>query len=103
MDNEVNMLATCTAAFSFVALLHDRLAAEFPGVTEHGLPQTVAPGASILRILPYPRDSILGQKLLPQGKSSPCTGTLALGYFHQQSNCPRAFPLSRIYMYTSSF
>ena len=66
----------------------------YPGVTGHG-----SGGASILRILSPPGDSVLGQKLLPQGESSPCIGTLALGYFlrvlgrfFRRSFCPRAFP-----------
>ena len=59
----------------------------------HGLaPDSSSGGASVLRILSPPGDSVLGQKLLPQGESSPCTGTLALGYFLRRSACPRTFP-----------
>ena len=36
-------------------------------------------------------DFVLGQKLLPQGKRSACTGILALEYFLWQSACPVAF------------
>ena len=70
------------------------------GVTEHSLPPdstSTSGGASVVRILSppdiiSPGDSVLGQNLLPQGESSPCTGTLALGYFLRRSACPRTFP-----------
>ena len=62
-------------------------------VTRRGLPSDSNSGrASVLRILTPPGDSVLGQELLPQGESSPCTGTLALGYFLRRSACPRTFP-----------
>ena len=32
-------------------------------------------------ISPLPGASVLTQKLIPQGESSPCTGTAVLGYF----------------------
>ena len=64
------------------------------GGTGHGLPllDSSSGGASVLRILSPPGDSVLGQKLLPQGESSPCTGTdihgmPVLGHFLRRSTC----------------
>ena len=55
-------------------------------------PDSSSGGAAVLRILSPPGDFVLGQMLLPQGESSPCTGTLAPGYFLRWSACPRMFP-----------
>ena len=50
-------------------------------VWERDYPDSSSGGASVLRILSPPGDSVLGQKFLPQGKTSLCT-----------SPCPRIFP-----------
>jgi len=50
------------------------------GVTGHGLPpDRSSGGASVLRTFPPPGAFVLGQKLPPQGESSPLSGVLVLG------------------------
>ena len=50
------------------------------GVTGHGLPlDRSSGGASVLRTFSPPGAFVLGQKLPPQGESSPLSGALVLG------------------------
>ena len=44
-------------------------------------PDSSSGGASVLRVLSLPGDSVLGQKLPPQGESSPVQEPIALEYF----------------------